>query len=178
MLRAIAFAVVASLAQAQIPTVCTDAESLTSLTCCPVTADGICGEDAGRGACVPLVFENYDNETSNVRKNWPHYFTQVCKCNDNFGGYDCSRCQFGYYGQNCGNFEVIPRPALRDFTNEDWVEFLSLLKMTRDYDSGYSAVLEESVPGNATIITTPLTAYEYYVWVHHYTAKDSSFTRM
>lgn len=181
MLRIIAFAAFASLAQllnAQIPTACTDANSLTNLTCCPVTADGVCGEDAGRGSCAPLDFENYDDETSDVRLNWPHYYTQTCECNGNFGGYDCSQCQFGYYGDDCSQFEVIPRPALRDFTSEDWDEFLNLIVMTRDYDSGYSAVLEESIPGNASIVTAPLTVYGYYVWVHHYTAKDSSFTRM
>ena len=33
----------------QIPAACADEESLENLRCCPATADGVCGEDAGRG---------------------------------------------------------------------------------------------------------------------------------
>ena len=60
----------------QIPTACTDYGSLKTLTCCPTTVDGVCGANASRGQCVKL-----DNKhikfTTNVRENWPHYFTHV-----------------------------------------------------------------------------------------------------
>ena len=161
-----------SVARAQIPTVCADQNSLENLICCPVTEDGVCGEEANRGACVSLDFPNYDNETSDVRVNWPHYYTQICQCSGNFGGYDCSRCDFGYFGPDCDQFQVLPRPPVRDLSDEDWSDLIDILKMSRDFDSGYSAVLEESCPGNASIPTTSLTVYEYYTWVHHYTAKD------
>lgn len=58
-------------------------------------------------------------------------------------------------------------------TDKDWEDFINILKKTRTYNSGYSAVLEESQPGNASILTVPLTVYGFYTWVHHYTAKDS-----
>ena len=62
---------------AQIPAACADEESLENLRCCPATADGVCGEDADQGECVELNIEGYSRNTTNVRDNWPHYFTHV-----------------------------------------------------------------------------------------------------
>lgn len=92
---------------AQIPTVCSDADSLEGTICCPATSDGICGENANRGQCVSLATLPR-SDTVDVRANWPHYFTQICQCTGNYGGYDCSRCKFGYYGENCSQFQVLP----------------------------------------------------------------------
>jgi len=61
----------------QIPAACADEESLENLRCCPTTDDGVCGEDAGRGECAGLNIEGYSRNTTNVRDNWPHYFTHV-----------------------------------------------------------------------------------------------------
>lgn len=169
-------ALLAQISRALIPTACTDANSLENLICCPTTEDGVCGVDANRGSCMSLDIAAYDNETSNVRENWPHYYTQICQCNGNFGGYDCSRCKFGYYGDDCSEFQVLPRPPIRDYSDDDWADFINILRLTRTYESGYSAVLEESVPGNASIVTAPLTLYEYYVWIHHYVSKDTCFS--
>lgn len=165
--------VLAQLSSAQIPTACTDTNSLENLICCPMTDDGICGQNANRGSCISVDFEGYDSETSDVRVNWPHYYTQLCQCEGNFGGYDCSRCALGYFGSDCSQFQVLPRPAVRDFTDKDWEDFIDILRMTRTFQSGYSAVLEESPPGNASIVTLPLSIYEFLVWVHHYSAKDA-----
>lgn len=162
-------------AAAQIPAACTDATSLEQSICCPTTADGVCGADTNRGECVSLdtAAYGYSNETSNVRVNWPHYYTQVCQCNGNYGGYDCSRCAFGYYGADCSQKQVLPRRPLRDFTEEDWTTFLDILRQTRTYDSGYQVVLEESTPGNASLVLVNVSLYQLYTWIHHYTAKDS-----
>ena len=67
-----------SFTSAQIPTVCSDAESLENLRCCPTTAGGVCGVDSGRGQCVQVDVDGYSAESSDVRANWPHYYTQVC----------------------------------------------------------------------------------------------------
>ncbi len=75
---------------AQIPRACTDEASLRDLTCCPTTSNGVCGAVAGRGACMDLQLP-HSNTTTDVRRNWPHYFTRACQCTGNFSGYDCSR---------------------------------------------------------------------------------------
>ena len=61
----------------QIPTVCSDAKSLENLECCPVTNDSVCGQDAGRGQCTELNLPGYNRSSTDVRRNWPHYFTKV-----------------------------------------------------------------------------------------------------
>ena len=158
---------------AQIPTVCTDRESLENSICCPTTEDGVCGANSNRGACVSLNLPNYSNETSDVRRNWPHYFTQACQCNGNYAGYDCSRCKFGYIGFDCSKRRVLPRRPIRELTDEDWITFNDIIRKTRTYDSGYTAVLEESTPGNASLVMTNLSLYHFYIWIHHLTARDS-----
>ena len=157
---------------AQIPTVCTDQESLENLVCCPITEDGVCGANANRGQCVSLNLPNYSRETSDVRRNWPHYFTQACQCNGNYAGYDCSRCRFGYFGSDCRRRRVLPRRPVRELTDEDWIAFLDILRKTRTYDSGYRVVMEESPPGNASLVMTNISLYQLYTWAHHYSAKD------
>ena len=159
---------------AQIPTVCTDTQSLETLECCPTTSDGICGTNANRGTCETLDLPNYSRLTTNVRENWPHYYTRVCQCSGNYGGYDCSRCKIGYFGSDCSQMQVIPRREISTFTAQDWIGFNAILRMSREFDSGYQVVLEESVPGNSSIVTSNVTLYGLYVWMHHYAAKDSA----
>ena len=73
----------------QIPRACTDTSSLRNMICCP-TADGVCGINAGRGECASLQY-SHSTGTTDVRNNWPHYFTMACQCRGNYSGYDCSR---------------------------------------------------------------------------------------
>lgn len=162
---------------AQIPTACADSYSLKNLRCCPSTADGECGEDARRGTCVELNFARHSNQTSDVRVNWPHYYTRVCRCHGNYAGYDCSRCRFGYYGPDCSVKQVLPRKPVRDLTDEEWEDFKNILNLTRSHDSGYQVVLEESLPGNDELVMTNVSLYGLMTWLHHYTAKDSRIPR-
>lgn len=157
---------------AQIPTACADAQSLETLTCCPTTADGVCGIDALRGACIQLDLPGYSHESSDVRVNWPHYFTQVCQCYGNYAGYDCSRCKPGYYGQDCSQKQILPRKPVRDLTEEDWDDFKNIIKLTRSYDSGYMAVLEESRSGNSSLVMTNISLNHLYTWIHHLVSRE------
>lgn len=162
-------------AVAQIPTVCTDGQSLANSVCCPITADGECGSSANRGSCVNLdtAAFGYNSSTTNVRVNWPHYYTRVCRCNDNYAGYDCSQCKFGYYGSDCSKKQVLPRRPIREYNGADWAKYNSILRKTRTYDSGYSVVLEEATPGTTNLTMTNVSLFHLYIWIHHYTAKDS-----
>lgn len=159
-------------ANAQIPTICADQSSLENLTCCPNTEYGVCGEDINRGFCATLDYD-FDNATTAARINWPHYYTKMCQCSGNFGGFDCSRCEFGYYGPNCSQFQVEGRKPARDLSDEDWNELTDIILATRTTPSGYSVVLVESLPGTWPLEIVPVTIYEYFVWSHHYGAKDA-----
>ena len=151
---------------AQIPADCTDAESLRTLTCCPNT----CGEADGRGICANIDHPAHNMTTPNVRANWPHYFTRACSCTGNYWGYDCSRCKYGYYGDNCSQNQTRPRQSIQQL---EWSDYIQILKQTRNYPSGYVVVLREAPPMNTSLQTEPVTLYELFVWLHHYAAKDS-----
>ena len=156
----------------QIPAACADRRSLEDMTCCPATADGVCGEDSGRGLCVAVNFIRQSNQTTDVRVNWPHYYTRVCRCSGNYGGYDCSWCTYGYYGEGCGTKAILPRKPVRDFTDEEWENFINILRLTKTHNSGYKVVLEESLPGTADIAISNISLFDLMIWMHHYAAKD------
>ncbi|XP_065895941.1 tyrosinase-like [Dysidea avara] len=157
----------------QIPTACSDVTSLEKLECCPATSDGVCGEDVGRGQCTDLNLPRYDRNSADVRHNWPHYFTRVCKCNGNYAGYDCSWCKFGHYGPDCSQSKVLLRRPLATYTDSDWTAYIDTILQSRSFDSGYMVVLEEAVPGTTNLSMTNISLYNLFVWMHHYAAKDS-----
>ncbi len=154
----------------QIPTVCTDAESLENMECCPDD----CGAATGRGRCDDIDLpQDFNMLSTDVRSNWPHYFTRACSCNGNYGGFDCSRCTNGYYGDNCENNAILPRTSIQSLTPEEWTVYIETLKMARTADSRYSVILQEAQPGTPNLSKREVTIYQLFVWLHHYTAKDS-----
>ena len=157
---------------AQIPVACLSESSLQGKTCCP----NECGQDQGRGLCMDIDLPaNYDEDSRDVRYNWPHYFTRACSCTGNYAGVDCSRCKYGYYGSACSQKEVLPRKSLQDFSDEEWTDYINTLKMTRTHDSGYGVVVGEYPPGTsaADMKMVNLSLYNLLVWRHHYAVKDS-----
>ena len=154
----------------QIPAACADEVSLQSLTCCP----NQCGESEGRGQCGDLNLPaNYSLNSTDVRQNWPHYFTRGCICTENYGGYDCSACKYGYYGTTCKQTQVLPRRSIQELTDSEWREYIEILNMTRSYNSGYKVVLGQYTPGTTNIDMSDITLYDLFVWQHHFAAKDT-----
>ena len=102
------------------------------------------------------------------------FTSQVCQCNGNYAGYDCSRCKFGHYGPDCSQSQVLPRPPVATYTDSDWAAFIDTIVQSRTFDSGYVAVLEEAVPGTTNLKMTNISLYKLFVWLHHFAAKDSA----
>ena len=169
----VAFALMIQSASSQIPATCSDARSLENSICCPDTGEGVCGQDSGRGLCVPLNQPGYSTESTDVRRNWPHYFTQVCQCNGNYGGYDCGRCRYGYYGSDCSQKQVLPRRPIHEYTDEEWNEFIEIIRLSKTYQSDYVVILEEARPGTSNVSMSNISLYDMFVWLHHFAAKDS-----
>ena len=153
----------------QIPTVCTDEDSLGDMVCCPNDCGG---EERGQCVDIPLP-SSFSMTSTDVRANWPHYFNRSCNCTGNYAGYDCSRCKYGYYGDSCQEKQTIARKSVQSLNDSDWKKYIDILKRARTYDSNYTIVLNESEPGNTDIITTNASLYDLFVWMHHYAAKDS-----
>jgi hypothetical protein len=154
----------------QIPAVCTDSVSMSRRECCPDNCGG------SRGSCIDITYDRVTTESRDVvRQSWPYYFNRVCSCNGNYWGYDCSRCKYGYYGDNCENKQTLPRKNIMDFTPTQWSDYIRILQRTRTYPSGYKVLLQEPnntfTQSNFTQDAVPL--YKLFIWIHHYVAKDS-----
>ena len=154
----------------QIPTICANEGNLTNLVCCP----NECGESQGHGRCADIELPTFDFNTTDVRKNWPHYFTRVCECSENYFGVECSRCKYGHFGENCTEKKIIARKSVNDLTAEEWSDYIDVINMTRTHPSGYVVILNESVTGSpVTDLRDDVKLYDFFAWLHHYAAKDN-----
>ena len=155
---------------AQFPTKCMDTASLNDKRCCPDE----CGSEDGRGVCASIDLPASIDKLS-VRDAWPYYFDHICICNNNFAGYNCSRCKYGYYGVNCSRSKVVERRPISDYSSQEWEDYVNILAMTKSYNSDYMVFLEEpqSSSDRSKLPQASITLYDLFVWQHHYPAKDS-----
>ena len=172
-------AVVINFSFAQFPMACSDNDSLTNGICCPDAEDGsgMCGGDE-RGSCQNISIPTSSNARhKQVRDRWPFYFRQVCNCVGNFAGYDCTRCKYGYYGDQCDMKYSGIRKSISQFTSSEWNEYTDILNNTRTYNSSYFVFTEEPTTDTTSFTTLNkaenVSLYKLFVWQHHYVAKDN-----
>lgn len=141
----------APLVWGQFPAVCNTPDNLNAKECCP--------NNCGHGFCRNIsdsVVSSWNNaDTSVVEKllegamgrNWPidvRYqwpllvFQRVCSCNPGWGGYNCSRCDFGYVsnGQTCvkqtnGN-QLLVRQNFADLDDTKRREYIKVIKAAKN----------------------------------------------
>lgn len=68
---------------------------------------------------------------------------------------------------------VLPRPHLATYTDEDWKKFFNILHLLRTTESSYKVILEDTYPGNSSLVMRNVTIYDFFVWVHHYANENS-----
>lgn len=162
----------------QIPASCADRNSISTKTCCPVpqitgvSDPGPCGKNLGRGECRLIdEAEDLSDSTTDVRRNWPHFFTRVCNCSDHYGGYDCGECEFGYRGDDCSERYSRERRSVTALDDAEWRVYIQQLKMAKTKPSRYVVILNETKPASELQYAT-LSVYDFFVWIHHYVAKN------
>ncbi|CAI8029363.1 Tyrosinase (Fragment) [Geodia barretti] len=76
---------------------------------------------------------------TDIRKKWPiQYFNRTCKCNGNYGGFDCGECSFGYNdGGACETKTVLPRVSVGAMDTNDWTDYRAALRAVKDTPSRY-----------------------------------------
>ncbi|XP_019633275.1 PREDICTED: tyrosinase-like [Branchiostoma belcheri] len=129
--------------EAQFPRVCTSDSVLKSMECCP-TPPGFpepCG-GPGRGRCEnipdPTVEEdivtwndayNYDD-----RGRWPtKFFNRSCVCEGKFSGYDCTKCIWGYRGENCETKQkTAVRKNIKNLSSDEKEKFQRYLDLAKN----------------------------------------------
>ena len=155
------------LVYAQIPKACVDEQSnQVNRICCPDN----CGFPNGSCVNVSTICKiNYSDEgkKTDSRFNWPKYFfDRVCKCNENYAGFNCKECKFGYGGENCNT--KLPLRERRSINEEDmnWNDYNEKIKKAKSMSSRYVIIL----PGPQI---KDISVYDLFVWIHHFAAKNN-----
>ena len=159
------------LVTAQIPSVCANNDDLQNGTCCPDNCGG-----STRGVCVDVSKICKTNYTSvprppnDERFNWPSkIFTHVCRCKDNYGGFNCSECKFGYGGQDCNTKRAERVRTSITENNFNWEEYrYNLSRAKTEIQSRYK-VFTGGDPKNETSYKE-VSLYNLFAWMHHYVA--------
>ena len=188
-----------------IPEPCANVKSLTTGMCCPTPNfpnAGPCGSNLTRkrGSCkqlsVPDEYSMFIENTNDIRMNWPfQYFNRVCVCENNYGGYDCGECSYGYNdGADCTKKTIRRRVPVTKMDAKAWKRYRTALQQIKTTKSRYMVSIDP-FPGlcNANIFSSvcatteklakkvvdtlvqPKT-YDLFVWLHHFVAKDNDVT--
>ena len=160
------------LVAAQIPTVCANNATLQSGRCCPNNCGG-----SARGTCTQvstMCKTNYDssglpeNFTSDGRFNWPsQIFTQVCQCKDNYDGFNCSDCKFGYGPRgDCSTKNERVRKAITS-ADFNWTKYHEQLNRSKtEIQTRYKVYTGGSLTDESNYKN--VTLYNLFAWMHHY----------
>ena len=162
-----------NLCGAQFPAVCTNPSNFHEQICCPepFASAGPCGSHLKppRGECIKI---NTSQTTIDVRGNWPHYYSQICKCRPRFGNFDCGECAFGFKGTSCNEKVIRTRRFLNLMSESETNDLIKTLYMAKTFPSRYVVILKETRPG----IVPPMRAasiHDVFVWNHYYISKES-----
>ena len=187
-----------SLVRGQFPAVCNTEDSLASKTCCPNN----CGD---HGDCVNVsdaVTQSWNRADPNiveflkngppgygwpmdVRYQWPlRVFQKVCQCEEGWGGYDCSHCDFGYIeeGGECvkrSESQLYERKEFSKLSKEERDEYLAILKEAKNEAEDkmvWAVVTEEPMHNNTddepTFKLQNVSTYDMLVVLHFLSARE------
>ena len=187
----------------QLPTECT-VQGYTGVCCPNVGGFGACGGPS-RGRCESISndYPTYDcnshaNENTryckaeallrtravspavvDLRYKWPsQIFHSVCKCNEEYSGYNCMRCNRGYRqdGNNCVKHDTTTLPTRKNFvtlSNEEQNEFMEILEMaknSRNFGYAYAVPIHQPILGTQSFVTVSL--YDAFTTYHYYSNRD------
>ena len=183
-------------AKAQFPRACTDLASLRNKTCCPIPKKFTepCGSDGNRGTCEKLVLRNWDYSYSHFdafhydddRHDWPRaVYNRTCNCNGNFGGYDCSKCKFGYRGVDCTEKKTVTRRNFLKLSAEEKDRYMRYINeskyttsdyvvATKFYDEISDAVKAKEDPSR---LFHNISQFDFFTWTHYYSARETIYPR-
>ncbi|XP_078514928.1 tyrosinase-like [Lissotriton helveticus] len=147
-----------STVRAQFPRDCATQESLSKKHCCPTWTDGSkCGENSGRGNCVPNpgFSDGIDHPVEDKRLNWPrNFYDEVCVCNRLYSGADCGRCTFNHRGDDCEKQNLVIRKNFINLSRSERVEFINALNLAKMTMSKSCVVLAGGTMENDTTTYT------------------------
>ncbi|XP_073465349.1 tyrosinase-like [Aquarana catesbeiana] len=176
-----------NLVQGQFPRTCTTDDAIKTKTCCPLWIDGSpCGSKSGRGKCrnrvvITTFAAGQVPQYQDDRLGWPrYYYNKTCECSDDYRGYDCGDCKYGYFGEKCDRKNTIVRKEIRELSFLERKRFFSYLLLAKNTKSQNFVVLYTGDRHHKdTYRFVDASIYDVYSWIHYYSTKplliDGSF---
>ncbi len=176
----------------QFPAICNTPGNLQSKTCCPNNCGG-----AGRGTCENITataarqWQSADPTVTNIlldapnnpqkgtadsRYLWPTIvFENVCNCHGNFGGVDCSECDFGWIGKECTTRKTVTRRSFRSLSEDEKNMFVQATADLKNEMGVWSVIVEEPLNySSGTVTLQNVSTYDVFVYFHNFVARDDS----
>ena len=125
-----------------------------------------------------IVSKVCDRMPRDVRCQWPiRVFEKVCVCNDNWGGYDCSQCDFGYIINEAGDRcekrnanQLLVRRNFVDLTKEEQLNYVKVLRRAKNEPvKKWSVVVDEPNDDSGSVTLQDVSVYDMLV-VQHFLA--------
>ena len=175
----------------QFPAVCNRQENIQTKTCCPSN----CGEGQGRGKCRNITaevisqWERADPVVTGIMKDaptnpqklaadsrylWPTVvFEYVCVCSGNYGGVDCSQCDFGWSGSNCNTPRTpVTRKGFGRLSSEEKQAFIRATLDLKNEMGYWSVIVKEPVNYSTGFVKLQnVTTYDFFVFLHDFAAR-------
>ena len=182
-----------SITYCQFPAICNTQINLDTKTCCPNNCGG-----SAKGTCknvtaevadqyqdansiVREILRNAPNEpekgTADSRYLWPTVvFENVCECSGNYGGIDCTECNFGWTGSDCNTKKTpVIRRSFSSFTPEEKERFVTATMELKNEMGFWSVVVEEPPTyTSGTVTLQNVSTYDFFVYVHNIVARDET----
>ncbi|KAM4687739.1 tyrosinase-like [Discoglossus pictus] len=161
----------------QFPRLCTTEAAFRTKSCCPLWKDkSPCGSRSGRGQCRDLVAlrGNKIPQYEDDRINWPqNYYDNTCECYENYSGFDCGDCKYGYFGEKCDRKKVVVRREIRELSfveRKRFFSYLALAKTTKCKD--YVILSTGDRHHRETYRYVDASLYDVFSWTHYYAMKS------
>ncbi|CAI5643503.1 unnamed protein product [Oreochromis niloticus] len=169
----------------QFPRMCATQEALRTKECCPTwEGDGsACGASSGRGTCEDVVVSaqpdgpQYPFSGLDDREKWPLvFYNRTCQCTENFMGFNCGDCMFGYFGENCNERRESLRRNIFHLSRAErikLVSYLNLAKQTISRDYVVVTGTYREMQNGTNPMFAEVSVYDVFVWMHYYVSRNA-----